>query len=82
MTKFSLLASEIEAAEKISEPLNSKIFDTLASMSILAQLKPDAMKNSLSKDEVNLPMDFFRFFLNLVMILIFASVNSRSTKSW
>ena len=80
MTKFSLLASEIESTEEQSEALNSKIFNTLASMSILAQLKPDAMKNSLSKDEVNLPMDFFRLIFNLVMI--FAPVNSRSTKSW
>jgi hypothetical protein len=80
MTKFSLLASEIESTEEKSDALNSKIFNTLASMSILAQLKSDAMKNSLSKDEVNLPMDFFRFIFNLVMI--FAPVNSRSTKSW
>lgn len=80
MTKFSLLASEIESTEEQSDALNSKIFNTLASMSILAQLKPDAMKNSLSKDEVNLPMDFFRLIFNLVMI--FAPVNSRSTKSW
>ena len=80
MTKFSLLASEIESTEEKSDALNSKIFNTLASMSILAQLKPDAMKNSLSKDEVNLPMDFFRFIFYLVMI--FAPVNSRSTKSW
>ena len=80
MTKFSLLASEIDSSEEQSDALNSKIFNTLASMSILAQLKPDAMKNTLSKDEVNLPMDFFRLIFNLVMI--FAPVNSRSTKSW
>lgn len=79
MTKFSLLTSEIEADEQ-SDSLNLKIFNTLSSMSILAQLKPDAMKNSFSKDEVNLPMDFFRFIFYLVTI--FAFVNSRSIQSW
>ena len=58
MTKFSLLVGEL--GNDPTETDESKIYSTLASMAILAQLKPDAMKNSLTKDDVNLPMEFFR----------------------
>lgn len=72
MTKFSLLNSEIEDAnESIDGDLKSKLFSTLASMSILAQLKPDAMKNSLSGDEINLPMDFFRFKAFFLLVVVY-----------